>query len=175
MAVLTKSKFTIAPGQSGNCRPVRRRGGPPAAPTNLAAIAANARVTLSWWESPVAVSYNVSRSLSNGGPYTLIANVSAPGYTDTNVVNATTYYYVVRPWIARSRLTPHQLPPRRLPGSIGSRRIQFRRLASGASVSTGQTERAGHNGNTDHHNNKLSRSRRWYPCNRGRSPLAMSV
>src|SRR5260370_8295362 len=69
--------------------------GPPAAPTNLAAMAANARVTLSWWESPVAASYNVSRSFSNGGPYTLIANVSAPGYTDTNVVNATTYYYVV--------------------------------------------------------------------------------
>jgi len=69
--------------------------GPPAAPTNLAAMAANAGVTLSWWESPVAASYNVSRSISNGGPYTLIANVSAPGYTDTNVVNATTYYYVV--------------------------------------------------------------------------------
>jgi hypothetical protein len=66
-----------------------------AAPANLSAMAANARVTLSWWVAPVAASYNVSRSLSNGGPYTLIASVSAPGYTDTNVVNATTYYYVV--------------------------------------------------------------------------------
>jgi hypothetical protein len=69
--------------------------GSPAAPTNLTAVPANAQVTLNWWESPVAASYNVSRSLANGGPYTLIANVSAPGYTDTSVVNGTTYYYVV--------------------------------------------------------------------------------
>jgi hypothetical protein len=69
--------------------------GSPGAPANLTAIPANAQVTLNWWESPVAASYNVSRSLSNGGPYTLIANVSAPGYTDTSVVNGRTYYYVV--------------------------------------------------------------------------------
>ena len=67
----------------------------PVAPANLTAVPANAQVTLNWWESPVAASYNVSRSLSNGGPYTVIASVSAPGCTDSNVVNGTTYYYVV--------------------------------------------------------------------------------
>jgi hypothetical protein len=68
---------------------------PLAAPANLTAIAANGRVTLNWWKAPVAASYNVSRSVSSGGPYTFLANASTPAFTDTNVVNGTTYYYVV--------------------------------------------------------------------------------
>ncbi len=68
---------------------------PPAAPTNLTVTAANAQVTLNWWEAAIATSYNVGRSLSSGGPYSVIANVSAPAYTDTNVINGTAYYYVV--------------------------------------------------------------------------------
>ncbi len=68
---------------------------PPAAPTNLVAVPANGSVTLSWWESPIAASYNVARSQTTGGPYTVIANTTAPNYLDTNVVNGTTYYYVV--------------------------------------------------------------------------------
>jgi len=96
MAVWMRSKFTIAPWAiwklppcttTWPVLPLRQPTSPRWRPTP--------GVTLSWWESPVAASYNVSRSLSNGGPYTLIANVSAPGYTDTNVLNATTYYYVV--------------------------------------------------------------------------------
>jgi hypothetical protein len=68
---------------------------PSGAPSNLTCVAFNGQVTLSWWEVPVATSYNVSRSVVSGGPYTLIASVSTPGYTDTNVVNGATYYYVV--------------------------------------------------------------------------------
>jgi hypothetical protein len=68
---------------------------PPAAPTNLTCVAVNGEVILNWWEASIATSYNVSRSAVSGGPYTLIANVSAPGYTDTNVVNGATYFYVV--------------------------------------------------------------------------------
>lgn len=68
---------------------------PPAAPTNLTCTAANTEVSLNWWESPIATSYNVERSLSSGGPYSIITTVSAPNYVDTNVVNSTTYYYVV--------------------------------------------------------------------------------
>ena len=66
-----------------------------AAPTNMTASPGNAQVALTWWEAPIATSYNVSRSVSSGGPYTFIADVNTPGYTDTNVVNGTRYYYVV--------------------------------------------------------------------------------
>lgn len=68
---------------------------PPAAPTNLTGVTAGGQVTLNWWEAPVASSYNVSRSLTSGGPYTLLANVSTLSYTDTNIVPGLIYYYVV--------------------------------------------------------------------------------
>jgi hypothetical protein len=67
----------------------------PAAPTNLTCVTGDGQVELNWWEVSFATSYNVSRSATGGGPYTLIANVSTPSYTDTNVVNGATYYYVV--------------------------------------------------------------------------------
>jgi beta-galactosidase len=70
----------------------------PAAPTGLAAIPGNARVTLSWDIVPGATTYNVWRSTTHNGPYSLVAeNIGAVnlGYTDTNVANTTTYYYVV--------------------------------------------------------------------------------
>jgi predicted alpha-1,6-mannanase (GH76 family) len=67
---------------------------PAAAPIGLTAAAANARVALSW--SPSAGnSYNVKRSLINGGPYSTIGNVTSNAFTDTTVVNNRTYYYVV--------------------------------------------------------------------------------
>jgi hypothetical protein len=68
---------------------------PLTAPTNVTATAANGEVTLNWWTVPVATSYNVGRSVSPSGPFVVVANVSAPGYTDTNVVNGTIYYYVI--------------------------------------------------------------------------------
>ncbi len=68
---------------------------PLAAPSNLTCLAGNGQATLNWWEVPVASSYNVGRSFFNVGPYTVIANVTTPGYTDSNVMNGTTYYYVV--------------------------------------------------------------------------------
>ena len=70
--------------------------GPPAPPTGLTATAGNASVSLNWELSPGASSYNVYRSTTSGGPYTLIAGgVTGTSYTDTGVVNGTTYYYVV--------------------------------------------------------------------------------
>jgi len=66
-----------------------------AAPTNLTAIAANGQVALEWDESVGATSYVLSRSTHRGGPYTLVATLTATRYTDTSVANGTTYYYVV--------------------------------------------------------------------------------
>ncbi len=68
----------------------------PAAPTGLGAAAGNAQVSLSWTGSAGATSYNVKRSTSAGGPYTTVATgVTTTSYTNTGLVNGTTYYYVV--------------------------------------------------------------------------------
>ena len=68
---------------------------PSTAPANPIAIAGNVQVQLSWGGAPAATSYNIKRALVNGGPYTTFTNVTATTYTDTNVVNNRTYYYVV--------------------------------------------------------------------------------
>ena len=64
-------------------------------PTNLTATAGNQQVSLSWNAVPAATSYNVKRSTTNGGPYTTIASPTTAGYTNTGLINGTTYYYVV--------------------------------------------------------------------------------
>ena len=71
---------------------------PPAAPTNVAAVAGNAQVTVSWDIVHGATTYNLLRATSPGGPYTPIAaNIGGVnlGYVDTSAANQTTYYYVV--------------------------------------------------------------------------------
>ena len=72
----------------------------PAAPVGLTAQSGISQVTLNWTPAggDLAQGYNVLRSTTSGGPYTTIATWSAnafAGYTDTSVVNGTTYYYVV--------------------------------------------------------------------------------
>jgi beta-glucanase (GH16 family) len=67
----------------------------PSTVTGLVATASGSSVTLNWNAAANASSYNVKRSLTNGGPYTTNANTAATSFTDTNVTNCTTYYYVV--------------------------------------------------------------------------------
>ncbi len=56
------------------------------------------RIDLTWTAQPNAVSYNVLRSATNNGPYTLMGNSTTTAYSDTNgLVNGNTYYYVVQP------------------------------------------------------------------------------
>jgi len=69
---------------------------PPATPSGLTAIGADTKITLNWPAVPGAMRYDIRRSLTAGGPYTLLASdVKATTYTDTAVTNGTTYYYVV--------------------------------------------------------------------------------
>ena len=68
---------------------------PPPAPLNLVATASYGQVVLTWSAVNSATNYNVKRSPSSGGPYTLIGGTSTTTYTDTNVLNGSTYYYVV--------------------------------------------------------------------------------
>lgn len=67
------------------------------APSGLAAIGGNGQVSLAWTAGSGATSYSVYRGTSAGGegttPYA--RDVTATTYTDTHVVNGTTYYYTV--------------------------------------------------------------------------------
>ncbi len=66
-----------------------------AVPTNLAATAGNAVVTLNWGSSSGATSYNVKRAIKSGGPYTKVASPAVTTYLDASATNGTAYFYVV--------------------------------------------------------------------------------
>ncbi len=63
--------------------------------TTLTASSGNGKVVLSWNSVPDATSYNIKRAEAAGGTYTTIATSSAITFTDTNVKNGTSYYYIV--------------------------------------------------------------------------------
>ena len=66
------------------------------APAGLVATGGVEQVALSWHPSANAINYNVYRSATSGGPYTLVNNVAATNYNDIQLVgNGTTNYYVV--------------------------------------------------------------------------------
>ncbi|MEO7171441.1 fibronectin type III domain-containing protein, partial [Flavobacterium sp.] len=67
----------------------------PPAPGGLAATAGNAQVALTWNASSGATDYIVKRATVNGGPYSTITSVTGTSFTNTGLVNGTTYYYVV--------------------------------------------------------------------------------
>ena len=68
----------------------------PAAPTNLAATAGNAQVSLTWTASAGATSYTVRRSTTSGSGYATVAsNVTATNFVNTGLTNGTQYFFVV--------------------------------------------------------------------------------
>ncbi|WP_232289176.1 hypothetical protein, partial [Paenibacillus sp. Aloe-11] len=68
----------------------------PSVPLDLKATPENLKIILNWTADSGAISYNVKRSTTKSGPYTTIAtSVTESTYSDINVVNGTTYYYVV--------------------------------------------------------------------------------
>ncbi len=68
---------------------------PPETPANLTAGGTNLLIMLKWFASSNADSYNLKRSTTNGGPYSIIANVPATNYSDAAVNPGVNYYYVV--------------------------------------------------------------------------------
>jgi len=89
---------TNSSGSSGDS--VQASGTPqppaPATPTGLAATAGNGNVTLNWTASSGATSYIVQRSTTSGSGYAIINGaVGTNAYSDTGLINGTTYYYVV--------------------------------------------------------------------------------
>jgi len=66
-------------------------------PTGLAASIAGPQITISWWGTANALSYNVKRATASGGPYFTVA-VTGPNdtsYVDPGLPVGTNYYYVV--------------------------------------------------------------------------------
>jgi len=68
---------------------------------NLAARAKSGKVQLTWTNMVSALSTNIYRGTISGGPYLFMGNTTSTYATwlDSNVINGTTYYYVVRPVI----------------------------------------------------------------------------
>lgn len=85
----TFTNIRITGGDGGEANKI------PPAPYAIYAGPDNGQVQLRWNEAFNATSYNVKRSTTSGSGYTTIATVSNTTYTDTNVSNGTTYYYVV--------------------------------------------------------------------------------
>jgi len=67
----------------------------PGIPTNLTALGTNLSINLRWFASSNASSYNLKRSTTNGGTYSIIVNVTATNNSDAAVILGTTYFYVV--------------------------------------------------------------------------------
>ena len=73
---------------AGQCTP------PP--PPVVTATSSNGAVTLTWTAVAGAASYSVARSLTAGTGYATVGAATVQTtFTDSNVVNGVTYYYVV--------------------------------------------------------------------------------
>lgn len=66
----------------------------PGTPTGFTATGTNSAVLLSWNSAAGAAGYNVKRATTSGAEVT-IASTGATSYTDTAIVNGTTYFYTV--------------------------------------------------------------------------------
>jgi fibronectin type 3 domain-containing protein/alpha-tubulin suppressor-like RCC1 family protein len=123
----------------------------PSAPINLAVVAGDGKVDLSFSASQGADYYSIKRAMNAGGPYTNIAsNLATTSYKDTTVINATTYFYIVTasstggeslasnevsatPMVATSTNPLAPLPPTNIQASAGDGSIS---LSWNASPST---------------------------------------
>jgi hypothetical protein len=93
---------TSPQSNEASATPVAVQATVPSAPQSLAAVAGNSSVSLSWSApasdggSPVT-GYNVYRGTSAGGESAtpVASNISGTTFTDTGLVNGTTYFYTV--------------------------------------------------------------------------------
>lgn len=67
----------------------------PAAPDDLAAVAGDSQVSLSWMPVTTATAYHVKRSTIDGGPYTLVGTTGDSRFVDVSVTNGILYFYVI--------------------------------------------------------------------------------
>lgn len=100
-ATNTSYTITFCPNNVQPGTPASMADGWPLAPTGAAASTANGQVVLTWNAVSGATAYKVYRSLNSGGSNgspsdtSIIGTVSGTSYTDNNVTNGTTYYYII--------------------------------------------------------------------------------
>jgi hypothetical protein len=68
----------------------------PATPTGLTATGGQNQIALSWAAAPGADGYNVLRSSTNGGTYSLVGTSVGATYTDTGLANGVRWFYAVQ-------------------------------------------------------------------------------
>ena len=106
---------------------------PLAAPTNFTATAGDGQVALSWNASANATSYQLLRSLTNGGAYSQIATLTTTNFTDPGLLDGTNYFYVVKAAnsvsvsaaSAQVSVRPVSLTAPQLNFIVGSSQLQF--------------------------------------------------
>jgi|SRR5579885_416753 TatA/E family protein of Tat protein translocase len=81
-------------GMAGGAAPTAMAPAPVSAPVGVTAKPGKGQVALSWNASGGAISYNVKRSGTSGGPYALIVSTGSTSYTDDGLASGT-YYYVI--------------------------------------------------------------------------------
>ena len=69
--------------------------GVPPVPSGLGATPGDAQVALSWNTVSGATGYTVWRSMVSGSGYTVVGSPTEPAFSETGLVNGTTYYYLV--------------------------------------------------------------------------------
>jgi len=87
-------KDGMAGASGGAATATATQPAPASAPLGVAAKCGHGQVTITWSANPGAISYNVKRSGTSGGPYAMIASTGATTYADEGLANGT-YYYVV--------------------------------------------------------------------------------
>lgn len=65
------------------------------APTGVSAKAGKGQVSLSWNAVSGAISYNVLRAGTSGGPYARIATTSSTTHSDEGLASGITFFYAV--------------------------------------------------------------------------------
>ncbi len=72
-------------------------GGSVAAPSGVTATALSpGKIKITWAAVAGATGYRLSRSLTSGGPYTVVITQTARAYKDVHLQRNTTYFYVVQ-------------------------------------------------------------------------------
>jgi autotransporter-associated beta strand protein len=110
---VTGTSATNSPFASGT--PSAAAPAIPPAPTGLTATAGDSQAILSWSPSSGAAYYFVGRSMTSGGPYTVVASsLPSTSCTDYGLTDSNPYYYVVAavnasgtsPWSAQASTLP---------------------------------------------------------------------
>ncbi|PIS16620.1 MAG: hypothetical protein COT61_02980, partial [Candidatus Portnoybacteria bacterium CG09_land_8_20_14_0_10_44_13] len=78
------------------------------APTGLAAAdAGSSQINLTWTAAGGASTYNIYRSTTSGGAFSLIGSSASASYSSTGLIAATTYYYKIKTVVSNGDLSEY--------------------------------------------------------------------